>query len=237
MTLALVGPTWKYQMVSSYQSKGVRVAVLDLSAGMLARDVSPSRLQRAQFLLHDLFQKSQEGMWSLIVYSGEPFVVSPLTLDAKTIDTWVDPLRPELLPVEGHRLDIALEEAARMVRGQEAHSAKIVVMTGDPPSAEACAVATTLAQAGLQLSIVPFQADSADLSAFADFAKAGNGLLLPLDAHRIEAWVAGSASARTIQQVPTKVRIWEDEGRWFLFPAGLCLLATFRRQYWESRLK
>src|SRR5580704_5495960 len=105
MILSLAGPAWYKLPVPTYKSIEPRVLVLDMSPNMMATDLTPNRLSRAKFKLHYLFTRKNEGQFGLIVYTGEPFVVSPLTNDGKTIASLLSMLTPDIMPVGGQKLD------------------------------------------------------------------------------------------------------------------------------------
>src|SRR3989338_5693319 len=115
MIIGLSGPSWSRYPAPTYQPVQPRVLLLDMSEAMLEEDLQPSRLNRAKFKLHDLFTQRYMGQFGLVVYTGEPFVVSPLTDDSQTIDALLSTLTPEIMPIGGNRLDTALKEAAKLI--------------------------------------------------------------------------------------------------------------------------
>ena len=86
MIIALAGPSWTQNPIPTYKHRQARMILLDLSPAMLAQDKSPDRLSRAKFKIHDLLAQKDVGQFGLMVYTAEPFVLSPLTDDAQTID-------------------------------------------------------------------------------------------------------------------------------------------------------
>jgi len=99
--LMLAGPVWKQQEVPVFQAQQAEVVLLDLSSSMLADDIAPDRLTRARFKLSDLLARS----------AGRPYVISPLTEDTSTIEAFLPSLHPDIMPVQGSRLDLAVERA------------------------------------------------------------------------------------------------------------------------------
>ena len=111
---ALAGPTWSKNTVPIFREVYPRVLVLDLSNNMLTNDLSPSRVSRAKYKIRDLFKMETGGLYGLVVFTSEPFVVSPLTEDAKTIESLVPSLSPEMMPVQGYNLSQGIQEAAKL---------------------------------------------------------------------------------------------------------------------------
>lgn len=87
-----------------------RVIALDVSQSMDTTDVSPSRLERAKYKIFDILRRIKEGQVGMIVFSSEPFVVSPLTSDANTIENLVTVINSDIVPVQGHNIYKALKK-------------------------------------------------------------------------------------------------------------------------------
>lgn len=235
MIFSLSGPAWKRLPVPIYKPIIPRIIVLDLSESMLANDLAPNRLERAKFKLHDIFTQKAPGQFALIVYSGEPYVVSPLTEDGQTIDALLSALTPEVMPVEGQKLEHALEEGSKLLQQAGFHHGDILVMTATAPSAEAIAVSETLAQKGINTSIIPLTKEES-VSQFKELAEAGEGKFIPFseDSSDIEEWLKKSITNNYKESSQSEIPIWQDEGRWFLVPALLLLLPVFRRGWLQK---
>jgi Ca-activated chloride channel family protein len=107
-TIALAGPVWQKRPLPLFKATEARVIVLDLSRSMLATDLQPSRLHQARFKLADVLDRTEEGQVALVAYAGEAFVVSPLTQDAKTIQSMLGSLDPAIMPVQYHGSAVAV---------------------------------------------------------------------------------------------------------------------------------
>lgn len=238
MIVAMAGPTWYQLPVATYKPVQPRVLVLDLSDNMMDTDLSPNRLSRAKFKLHDLLAKKEVGQFGLVVYTGEPFVVSPLTDDGQTIASLLSTLTPDIMPVTGQRLDTALEEAGKLITQAGYQNGQILVLTADTPSAEAMETAKKLADSGIDSSIMPVKADTNLNPLYQRFANSGSGQLIEYsaDASDIARWLnASRVSHRFVLNEEDDIPLWRDEGRWFLIPALLLLLPLFQRG-WLQRV-
>ena len=238
MIIALAGPTWSRFPVPSYQHIQPRVLVLDMGADMLARDLSPDRLSRAKFKLHDLFQHRDAGQFGLVVYTGEPFVVSPLTDDGQTIDALLSSLAPDIMPISGNRLDSALNQAQQLINQAGFSSGQILVLTATPPSQSAINMAKILAKSGVETSVIPVLKKKSLTTFFAPLAQAGHGLVIPFTDTEadLDQWLAASLTHPQYSvNLQNDIPIWRDQGRWFLIPALLLFLPLFRRG-WLQRL-
>lgn len=237
MTISLAGPTWSRLPVPSYRAIQPRILVLDMSESMLEQDLSPDRLTRAKFKLHDLFNRRDGGQFGLVVFTGESFVVSPLTEDANTIDSLLETLKPEIMPVGGHQLDKALEEASKLITQAGFLKGQLLVLTASPPDSAAIDMAARLQREGIDTSIMPIISDKTALPVFKPLATAGHGMLLSFtDTHEdLEQWLATTHDTRQLSRSAfNDIPLWRDEGRWFLLPALFFLLPVFRRGWLQG---
>lgn len=237
MIFAIAGPTWKRLPVPAYQHIQPRVIVLDLSENMLATDITPNRLARAKFKLHDLFNRQNTAQFGLVVYTGEPFVVSPLTEDAKTIDTLLNELTPEIMPLGGQNLAAALQEGSSLITQAGFTQGQLLILTASTPNATAVATARNLAIKGIYTSVMPMAASSYS-KLFEPLASAGKGTVLALTDTTVDLdnWLQTTITAQHFKLSDNNyLPQWRDEGRLFLLPALALLLVIFRRG-WLQRI-
>lgn len=237
MIISISGPSWFKLPVATYKPIEPRVLVLDMSDNMMISDLTPSRLERAKFKLHDLFSHKEVGQFGLIVFTGEPFVVSPLTDDGQTISSLLSSLTPDVMPVGGQNLDMALNEASNLINQAGYEHGQILVLTADTPSSEAIEKAKKMAKSGIISSIMPIRADKDLNPLFQNFANAGQGQLLKYssDSSDLEQWLNNKGNQEYALSQDDDIPLWRDEGRWFLIPSLLFLLPVFRRG-WLQRV-
>ena len=245
---SLAGPTWSKYPVPSYMSIMPRVVVLDMSDAMLVRDLTPDRLTRAKFKLHDLFSGVGAKKWGLganagqfgfVIFTSEPFVVSPLTDDAKTIDSILESVSPGIMPVNGYRLDLALKEAANLIQQSGFKQGQLLVLTAATPNQAAINRASNLADQGITTSVMPIRAPANLNNAFFErLASAGDGTVLAFsdNSANLAAWLKQGKISQSFQFTAREdIPVWRDEGRWFLIPALIFMLPVFRRG-WLQRV-
>lgn len=232
MILAMAGPAWHQLPVITYKPIQPRVLLLDMSEHMLQDDLSPNRLARAKFKLHDLFSHKDIGQFALIAFTAEPFVVSPLTDDGQTISALLSALTPDVMPVGGQDLSSALKQASQLIEQAGYHHGQVLVLTADTPSEVAAETARTLASKGIFSSIMPIRAEGDLNPLFQKFATLGHGTLLhyTADPGDLEQWLKLTRHEQSLAlDKENNSPLWQDEGRWFLIPALLLLLPVFRR--------
>ena len=160
--VALAGPVWERLPQPVFATTAKRVILLDLSPSMNAADVVPSRLARARFEVMDLLAASREGQVALIAFGPEPYIVSPLTGDARTIADQVPRLGTDLLPVSGaRRTGRALALAGELLAQVGAAGGEVILITdavadasGPNAGPTAVAAARDLVTHGHRLSVL-----------------------------------------------------------------------------------
>ncbi len=238
MLLSLSGPAFFKLPVPVFKSQQARLVMYDLSDTMLATDITPNRLQRAKFKLHDLFQqKEHTGQFGLIVFSGEPFVAAPLTDDTHTIDNLLEALDPDMMPVGGNDLARALLEAEKNIQETGLLGGNILVITAETPTPSAIMAAEKLAKNQINVSILPILPTHKLNDAFQTFAKNGKGkvYLFTETSDDILSWEKDSSqTSYKATMSEDKFPRWRDDGRWFLIPALFFLLPLFRKNYFDE---
>ena len=237
MIIALAGPSWTQNPIPTYKHRQARMILLDLSPAMLAQDKSPDRLSRAKFKIHDLLAQKDVGQFGLMVYTAEPFVLSPLTDDAQTIDALLDVLNPDIMPISGHRLELALDETGQMFNELGLSQGEILVLTANIPSIQAVDSARKLANHGLHVSVIPIIQDPKAWPLFNPLAQAGLGDMIPLrdDNKDIRRWLARKDNRPDFQRnLDNDIPLWRDEGRWFLALGLVLMLPLFRSGFLRS---
>ncbi len=113
--IALAGPSWQKKDQPIFQKDSALVIVLDLSLSMNARDVKPSRLERAKLKIIDILKQKKEGQTALVAYAGDAHTVSPLTIDNKTIISLLPALDSSIMPLSGSHAADAIKTAKELL--------------------------------------------------------------------------------------------------------------------------
>jgi Ca-activated chloride channel family protein len=113
--LALAGPAWEEEASPLAQDKAALVVALDLSRGMDAIDVSPTRLERGKQKVRDLLALRQGTRTALVAFAGTPHLVLPLTEDTAILATYLEALSTRLMPVPGKDAPAALALAESLL--------------------------------------------------------------------------------------------------------------------------
>ena len=111
--VALARPQWGYEM-REIKRQGLDILiVMDTSRSMLTDDVKPSRLERAKLAVRDFLRQLKGDRVGLIAFSGDAFLVCPLTVDYGGFLLSLDHLDKKTIPRGGTNIAQALREALR----------------------------------------------------------------------------------------------------------------------------
>ena len=157
--IALAGPTWEMRPQPLFRSQSAMVIALDLSLSMNATDVRPDRLERAKLKLRDILERRKEGQTGLMVFAGEPFVVTPLTTDTATITSLLNSIGTNLIPAEaqGSHPERALVKAVELMQQAGMVQGDILLISDgtDVDCGEECIdAAVAVKSAGYRLSVI-----------------------------------------------------------------------------------
>ncbi len=230
--LALAGPSWRSQPSPFAEQSGLMV-VLKTSESMESTDVQPSRIDRARQKIHDLLSARPGADTGLVVYSGSAHLVMPLTADERIIDTMLEELTPELMPVDGDTLADALELAgATLQRAGKQGSILVIADTVSLQQTQDLAARNFI----YPVQFLSLQPPGMTLDpGMATAAKTVDGTveLLTADSSDIERIIRRSRSLAS-SGAEDAGRVPEDAG-YFLLPL-LALLALFwSRRGWIER--
>lgn len=126
--IGLAGPTWKKKEVPGEKIQAVVLIAIDLSTSMLAKDIEPSRLERAKFKISDFLDANPRARAGLIAYAGTAHPVLPFTSDYKLVKHHAASLVNRIMPVQGTDIAVLLQMTDSMMKNIQAPST-IVLMT------------------------------------------------------------------------------------------------------------
>jgi Ca-activated chloride channel family protein len=152
--LALAGPAWERLPTPAFRNDAALVIALDLSRIMNAADLKPSRLERARYKIEDILNQRRDGLTALLVYSGDAYTVTPLTDDTATIKAQLSALSSDLMPTQGSRADLALEQAARLLKQSGSARGDVLLITNGVDLGKAERVAEQLHGDGYRVSVL-----------------------------------------------------------------------------------
>ena len=252
ITVALSGPQYGYKW-ETIERKGVDIMIaLDCSRSMLAKDVSPNRLERAKRKIYDLLDMLQGDRIGLVAFAGTAFLQCPLTLDYQAFHIFLKALSPDMMPVGGTDIPDALTTAISGFR-KNSPSKKAIILITDGQSTQGDPIkAARLAQKdGIKLFCIGVGGKEGvpvpDEHGGFIKDRAGNIVMTHIDEETLKkmALITGGTYVRSIagdldldtiykkdirgeMKLTTlssrRKQVWEDRYQWFLAPAVLALL-------------
>jgi Ca-activated chloride channel family protein len=133
------------------------VIVLDYSKSMYARDVAPSRSERAKIEVARLIHELTGARFGAVAFAGQPLSF-PLTSDGAAIAQFFRQLSPNDMPVGGTAIARALE-SARGLFDRDPLSARhqkvvLLVTDGEDLEGDPVAIAKSAASSGIVVHVV-----------------------------------------------------------------------------------
>ena len=230
--IAAAGPSWQKTEIPAYAPQNPAMILLNLSSDMAATDITPSRLTRAKYKIKDLLSLLRGIETGLLVYSSEPFVISPLTDDANILQNLLPAVDLNIMPTNGDRLDRAIDLAVEKIKTAGFQKGRLVVFAPDVGQKFdlALSAAEKARQAGFRIDIIGVSASANEKLAMV--AQSGGGSYWPLQAD--DAKIASLASELNqsggdLSVSDNKRTIWLDAGYWLLPLPLLCCLLFFRK--------
>ncbi|MGM0418515.1 MAG: vWA domain-containing protein [Thermodesulfobacteriota bacterium] len=128
--LAAAGPVTGYKK-SETKTKGLDIVfALDASKSMLCTDIKPSRIKRAKHEISNLVNRLEGDRAGLVVFGGEAFVHTPLTVDLKGFDLLLDAVDPATFPAGGTDLYKAVMKSVSLF-DEKSPQSKAVILISD----------------------------------------------------------------------------------------------------------
>jgi len=130
--LGVFGPKFSNDIVEVTR-KGVDIVILlDVSNSMLAEDITPSRLEKAKFEIRKLVEKLRGDRIGLVVFAGQAYLQTPLTLDYSAFNMFLDLSDDHTIGVQGTALEDAMATGIRAFdENDKKHRVMIMISDGE----------------------------------------------------------------------------------------------------------
>lgn len=115
LVLALARPGYAPEREAATRNARDVVFALDVSRSMLARDVTPSRLEVAKQGIRDVLELLEGHRVGLLVYAGSASILAPLSYDRDFVRFMLDQAHPRSVDFGGTTLQAAVERAVDQV--------------------------------------------------------------------------------------------------------------------------
>lgn len=230
LPLSLAGPCWQKTENPALSVNNPLIIALNMSSGMWSKDVSPSRAARAKFLIKDILNGVNSTETGMEVYSREPFMISPISEDKSLIDNLLPAITYDIMPVNGDRLDRAIDLAVERLSGAHYKDGNIIVLTYDIGERFDLALesAAKAADSGYKVNVIDI--NSQQNSKLKMLADKGRGIYVGYN-QNLEPLFAtiNNVGLNKFRQSENIQTVWQDNGWYLLFLPAVLLLYFFRR--------
>jgi Ca-activated chloride channel homolog len=122
------------------ESRGIEIIIaLDVSRSMLARDIEPSRLERAKQAISSLLHKLHGDKIGLIAFAGDAYTQVPITSDYISARMFLSELNPDFVSRQGTAIGKAIDLAS-VSFSPDNNAGKAIVVISDGENHEGDAV-------------------------------------------------------------------------------------------------
>ena len=116
--------------ISEEKRAGIETIIcLDISNSMRARDVNPSRLERAKMMVENMVDRFTDDKIGLIVFAGDAFVQLPITSDYVSAKMFLSSIDPSMMVNQGTDIAAAVTMASHSFTQQANIGKAIIVIT------------------------------------------------------------------------------------------------------------
>ncbi len=138
------------------RSRGLDIVVaIDTSRSMLATDVAPNRLRRAQLAALDLKRLARTDRLGLVAFAGSAFLQCPLTLDDEAFRQSVESLDVNIIPQGGTALSEAIAAAkGAFKKDNDNHRVLVIFTDGEDHDGTALEAAKAAGKDGFRIFTV-----------------------------------------------------------------------------------
>lgn len=127
--IALARPTWGVSSEPLDISGNALIFILDVSNSMDARDILPSRLDRAKLIINTLTEAVSDMQIGIVVFAGEAYIQLPLTQDKRTAQLFLNSISTQSITQQGTALQTALDMALSLQDSRITQNTTLVLIS------------------------------------------------------------------------------------------------------------
>ena len=152
LIVAIAGPQFGSR-IREVKRKGIEIMIgLDVSNSMMARDIEPSRLERAKQAISTLIDKLENDRLGLIVFAGDAYIQIPITGDYVSAKMFLSGVSTAMVSRQGTAIGSAIELALKSFSSQEEINKAIVIISdGENHEGNAVEIARNATEKGIKV--------------------------------------------------------------------------------------
>lgn len=142
--------------IQNVQRKGIEIIIaLDVSNSMNAKDLEPSRLERAKQTVARLTDRLINDRIGLIVFAGQAYTQIPITTDYASAKMFLANITTNIVPIQGTAIGSAINLATQsFTEIEDVNRAIIVITDGENHEDDAVGAAKNAAKNGIKVYTV-----------------------------------------------------------------------------------
>lgn len=142
--------------LETVKKQGVEIEiVLDVSNSMMAKDINPTRLDKAKMMVSKLVDELSNDKIGLIVFAGDAYTQLPITSDFVSAKMFLSTINTKMVPTQGTSIGRAINLAANsFTQDETADKAIIVITDAENHEDDAVGAATDAAKRGIRVDVV-----------------------------------------------------------------------------------
>ncbi len=150
--LALAQPHFRTKE-TLVERRGIDVIIaVDVSNSMLAKDIAPTRLDKAKLELAGLIDKLKGNRIGIIAFAGEAVIQCPLTLDRGAVKLFLSTVSPNLISFQGTDIGRAIAVALQSFQDKSKDSKAMILLTdGEDHNKETPSMVKKAREAGVRI--------------------------------------------------------------------------------------
>lgn len=227
---ALAGPTWKKKENPALSVDNPVMVLFNLSSDMRQTDVAPSRLTRARYIIKDVLHTFNTTETGLLVYSDEPFVITPMTEDVALLENLLPQLEENIMPANGDRLDRAIDMAVGRMQSAGYNKGNLIVLAADVGEYFETALqsAEKSKKQGFEVNVI--KVNSQDNEKLKMIAQKGGGLYLNYNQNYAPlSNKINNIYEKELKESANRQSVWEDFGYYLIWLPAMLFLYYFRK--------
>jgi Ca-activated chloride channel homolog len=112
------------------ERRGVDVIIaVDVSNSMMAKDIAPTRLDKAKLELSGLIDKLKGDRIGIVAFAGDAIIQCPLTLDRGAVKLFLGTISPELVEFQGTNVGRAIGVSTQAFQKKEKDAKALILLT------------------------------------------------------------------------------------------------------------
>ncbi len=230
--IAVAGPSWQKNAVPALTPENPVMILLNLSSDMQEKDLLPNRLERAKFKIRDLLQGLHSPQAGLIVYTNEPYLITPITDDVELVKNLLPAVQYDIMPENGDRLDRAIDLAVNRLKNAGYFNGNIIVFAPEAGQQldKALAAARRAKDKNYEVSAVGVNTQTDEKLQL--ITQYGGGIFVPLsgnddDILKLDNFI--NENIGDLKKSENKQSFWLDYGYYLSIIPLICCLYFFRR--------